>query len=108
MYVRHYPFTASQIKTGAISGETSATKLPDIKCTMVNFKAQSGNAGSVYIGVAGVTKPTDSTTDATTGLELDAGQETGWLPVGNLNVFYIICDNAGDDLTYMALGPVEI
>jgi hypothetical protein len=45
----------------------------------------------------------NGSTDTTTGWELDSGQETEWLQVDNLNVFYRICNNAGDDLVYMAM-----
>jgi hypothetical protein len=48
-----------------------------------------------------VTVP-NGTTDATTGFELDAGDDTGFLYASNLNEFYRISDNAGDDLTYLA------
>lgn len=89
-------------KSGELQGSASALQLPNITCSMVKFKARSDNAGSVYIGVSGVTLP-DGTTDTTTGFELDAGDDSGWIPVSNLNVFYRICDNAGDDLTYWAL-----
>lgn len=94
----------SLVRTGAISGETSATACPAFPCKWVLLKAQSGNAGNVYVGVtSGVTKPTDSTSDATTGFELDAGQEA-WFkcPGDDLSGLYIICDNTGDDLTYQA------
>ena len=66
------------------------------------FKAVNSNAGDVYIGASTVTV-VDGTTDTTSGYELAAGEETGWLPVNNLNLFYRICDNAGDDLTYLVL-----
>lgn len=105
MDVTHLRFT--RILTGAISGETSATKLPNIDVSGVVLKAQAGNAGKVYIGNSGVTKPTDSTTDTTTGFELAAGDETPWIPIHNLSALYLICDNAGDDLTYFALPPKE-
>lgn len=94
--------TYGTVKSGEIAGSTTAVVLPSIACRMVMFKAVLGNAGNVYIGAAAVTKP-DGTTDVTTGWELDATQETGWIPVDNLNRFYLICDNAGDDLVYLAL-----
>jgi hypothetical protein len=90
------------VACGELQGSAAALQMPSIACKMVNFKARKDNAGYVYIGGAGVTKPS-GTTDITTGLELDAGEETGWLTVDNLNRFYRICDNAGDDLTYIAL-----
>lgn len=98
---REEPATFSIVKTGELAGSATAAQMPDIACYKVMFKARSDNAGSVYIGGAMVTIP-NGTTDATTGIELDAGQETPWLEVDNLNVFYRICDNAGDDLTYIA------
>lgn len=90
------------VHTGELAGATSATALPDVPCKLARFKARSDNAGSVYLGGAGVTVP-DGTTDTTTGIELDAGDDTGWLPIDNLNRLYRISDNAGDDLTYMVL-----
>ena len=90
------------VACGELQGSATALQMPSVACKMVKFKARNDNAGNVYIGGSGVTKP-DGTTDTTTGIELDAGEETGWLTVSNLNVFYRICDNAGDDLTYLAL-----
>jgi len=92
----------SIVRTGELAGSATAVQMPDIDCQMVKFKAVIGNAGNVYIGGSGVTV-VDGTTDTTSGLELDAGEETPWLNVPNLNIFYRICDNAGDDLTYIAL-----
>lgn len=92
----------SNVKNGELQGATSATQMPDVSCAMVKFKALNDNAGNVYIGGSGVTKA-DGTTDTTSGFQLDAGEETGWLLVSNLNLLYRICDNAGDDLTYIAL-----
>lgn len=87
---------------GELAGATEATQCPNVACTIgVRLKAAYDNAGRVYIGVSGVTKK-DGTTDTTTGLELNAGDDSGWLPVSNLNQLYRICDNAGDDLTYIA------
>jgi uncharacterized protein YbaR (Trm112 family) len=86
--------------TGEIQGAATATQLPDIPCRGVMFKAIASNAGNVYLGKAGVTKP-NGTTDVTTGWELSAREETGYLPCHNLNEWYRICDNAGDDLVYV-------
>lgn len=97
-------YDVTKLKCGELQGSATALQMPDIAAKLVRFKAVSSNVGDVYIGGAGVTV-VDGTTDVTTGLELAAGDETGWIPVpeGNLNAFYRICDNAGDDLTYMAL-----
>ena len=93
----------STVLSGELQGSTTALQMPDIDCSMVKFKAVSGNNGFVYIGGSGVTKP-NGTTDATTGFELDAGEETEWLYIDNLSRCYRICTGAGDDLTYLALG----
>lgn len=87
---------------GELQGSASALQLPSIICFLVRFKASSSNAGNVYLGGSGVTK-VDGTTDTTTGLRLEPGDDTGWIqvPGRNLNAFYRICDNAGDALTYM-------
>ena len=74
--------------------------MPDISCSMVNFKAVLSNAGNVYIGISGVTA-VNGTTDTTSGFELGPGDETGFIPVDNLNRFYRISTNVGDDLTYL-------
>ena len=97
-----YP-TVSKVQSGEVSGSATAKQLPDIPCRMVKIVAVGSNAGNVYLGGVGVTA-IDGTTDTTSGFEMDAGVSTDWMPVSNLNVFYIICDNAGDDITYIALG----
>lgn len=86
--------------TGELAGSASALQMPSIACQMVRFKAAYDNVGRVYIGITAVTVK-DGTTDTTTGFELSAGEETGWLPADNLNRFYRISNNAGDDLTYI-------
>lgn len=88
---------------GELAGSAAAAACPSRGARMVKFKAAVSNAGNVYVGMAGVTKP-DGTTDTTTGIELGPGEETGWLPCTNLDEFYRICDNAGDDLTYLVAG----
>ncbi len=98
------------IRSGEIAGTASAViatqRLPNIACKLVKLKARSDNAGNVYIGRydagAALTTP-DGNTDVTTGFELAPGEETGWIPTNNLQNFSRKCNNAGDDLTYMAL-----
>lgn len=97
-----YPFSFSTVKSGEVSGSATAKQLPNISSVLVKITAQVGNAGNVYLGASGVTIP-NGTTDTTSGLLLDAGDTTDWMPVKNLNQFYIICDNAGDDITYLVL-----
>jgi len=96
------PTGLSTVACGELSGSAAALQMPSVACKYVKFKAVWNNAGNVYVWGASVTK-VDGTTDTTTGFELGASEETGWLPATNMNLFYRICDNAGDDLTYIAL-----
>lgn len=89
--------------TGELAGSATAVQMPSIDAKFVNFKAVGSNVGEVYIGVVSGTTVVDGTTDTTSGWELAAGEETGFLPCGSMNEFYRICDNAGDDLTYIVL-----
>jgi len=88
--------------SGELAGSITEIQMPDIPCSVVKFKAVASNAGNVYVGAEDVTAVSGGT-DTTTGLELAAGESTGWLIIDNLNRFWRICDNAGDDLTYLAL-----
>lgn len=90
------------ILTGEVQGGTTKAQLPDIPCSLVNIKAQTGNATNVYLGGENVEVP-DGTTDAVSGFVLDAGQETGWMALGNLNQLWMITDVNGDDIVYMIL-----
>lgn len=95
--------TYTDIATGEFQGSLTPVRLPTIACKLAKLKAQKGNSGNVYLGWnAGVTKP-DGTTDTSTGLELAPGDETGWIPIANLNLLYLIADNAGDDLSYVVM-----
>ena len=97
------PSFSNKFQTGELAGATSATQNPDIKCQFVKFIAALDNVGKVYIGGPGVTVP-DGNTDTTSGFPLDAGYETPWIPVTNVKMTYRICDNAGDDCSYMVVG----
>jgi len=90
------------IVTGEVQGGTTRARLPNIPCSLVNIKAQTGNATNVYLGGALVEVP-DGTTDEVSGFVLDAGQETGWIAIGNLNQLWMISDVNGYDIVYMAL-----
>ena len=90
------------VANGERQGSASAIQLPNAPGSMVYIKAVGSNAGNVYIGRAGVTV-VNGTTDVTSGIELDAGEMLGPLPITNLNELYMICDNAGDDIVYLVL-----
>lgn len=90
---------ANKIVCGEVSGSATAKQLPDIDGGLVWIQALDTNAGNVYVGGAGVTIP-DGTTDVTSGMTLAAGDWFGPLTIKNLSMLYIICTNAGDDITY--------
>ena len=97
-----HPTPYSTVATGEVAGSVTEAVFPTLACKFARIKALTSNAGNVYLGIDNVTKP-DGTTDTTTGFELCPGEDTGWLPIDNLNRLYRICDNAGDDVTYMVV-----
>jgi hypothetical protein len=100
-FVRMQAYTS--VISGELAGSASAVQMPDRASALVKFKASYNNAGRVYLGASASVTKADGATDITTGLQLSAGEETGWIPIENLNRFWRICDNAGDALTYWAL-----
>lgn len=91
------------VASGERAGSVTAIQLPGVAGSMFWIKAVASNAGNVYLGLSGVTV-VDGTTDTTSGFELTPGDMIGPLPANNLNDFYIICNNAGDDITYLVMG----
>jgi len=89
--------------TGEVAGSTTAAQLPSaarLPCKRVTIRARTDNAGNVYIGfTSGVSLPNGSS-DQTTGLEL-AGGDAVTFSLPHTNMIYFICDNAGDDFTYL-------
>jgi hypothetical protein len=89
--------------TGEFAPSTSATVFPTLTAKLVRLKARTANAGNVWVGDASDTTAGDGTTDVTSGFQLAPGDDSGWLPVANLNVFFGKGDNAADSVTYMVL-----
>ena len=92
----------TSVKSGEVQGGTTAAQMPDVPCSKVLIKALTGNSTNVYIGGEGVTVP-DGVTDSNAGFTLDAGQDTGWIEIDNLNKLWMITDANGDDISYLAL-----
>jgi hypothetical protein len=88
---------------GERAGSATAVQLPNVPCRYVNIKADNDNAGTVYLGASASVTAKAGTTTTTAGFPLAASEETGWLPVSNLNEIYMICANAGDDVMYWTL-----
>ena len=99
--VENIPY--GKVQVGEVSGSATAKQLPGVECSMVMIIAVKSNAGNVYLGGSSSVTVVNTTTDTTSGIELKASANTGWIPVSNLNLLFIIGDNAGDDITYMAL-----
>ncbi|MHA2118164.1 MAG: hypothetical protein ACW98J_04520 [Candidatus Thorarchaeota archaeon] len=92
-----------RFEAGELAGSVGATQGPDIPCSWVKFKAHDDNAGTVFLGGVNVTVA-DGATDTTSGWPLESGEESPWFRVDNVNRIYRICDNAGDDCSYVLLG----
>lgn len=98
---------AKTIYHGEIIGSTDAAQLPSVPYRWGYIRAQSGNAGSVFLGSSSdVIKSGSTDTNTTCGIELSANQilVLDYLPTDghpNLNELWRITTNAGDDLTYI-------
>ena len=93
----------NRVQSGELQGATSATQGPDVDGQLVQFCAAPDNTGYVWIGGAGVTAG-NGVTDTTSGIPLGPGDFSPLYNVGNVNMFYYICDNTTDDLFYVMLG----
>lgn len=88
-------------KNGEVSGSVTAKQLPSIRYDILSIRAQSSNTGNVYLGGAGVVKPS-GVTGTSAGFGLAAGDVFWFTTPGNLGDIYIICDNVTDDIEYIA------
>lgn len=87
--------------TGEIGVGATEVQGPDIECKMAMIVADPGNSGVVYVGLKTGVTVTDGTTDITSGIPRSAGQDTGWLFVGNLNELFFIASGAGQSVAYI-------
>lgn len=89
--------------SGERGGSVTAVQLPSVQARMVKLKARHNNTGRVYIGGANTLTKPDGTTDTTSGMELNAREETGWLPLDNLNRLWVVMDGTGDSVQYLVI-----
>lgn len=90
--------------TGELAVGTSEVQMPDRDAKWVVIKASPGNSDNVFVGFTTGVTAGDAATDQTTGLVLDAGQETPWLPCnGNLDNIYLIAGAVSQSVTYLFL-----
>lgn len=97
--------TYATITTGEKAPDAGpvASQFPTVAAKLVRIKARSANTGKVVIGSANTVILPNGVTGTVEGLELSAGDDTGWIPVANLNVFWINGTAATDSVTYMVL-----
>ena len=98
-----HPAGISTIAHGERAGSETAVQLATAAAKYVRLKARVSNTGSIWIGNSNAVTKGAGTTTTTCGFQLAAGEDTGWLPATNLNLFWIICDNATDHVTYMVI-----
>lgn len=91
------------VKTGKFVASRTAAQLPAVSCNLVKIKALMANTSPIYIGPSSVTRPSGPEPDATSGFEIAPGDETGWLPISNLQNLYAIAEHDGDKIVYLAL-----
>lgn len=80
----------------------SAAQLPSQTGHLFYITACKANTGTIYLGSSTVTSTTNAT-NTTTGLELQAGQQVGPLPLTNLNQLYAKATVATDAITYLVI-----
>lgn len=97
------------VKHGEQAGSATAAQMAAQAGRFIYIRALPSNAGNVYVGNVGNTiTAAAGTTDATSGYLLDAGDEISIPLKANVNEIWYICDNAGDDFSYMVFGSVEL
>ena len=90
------------VLTGEIALTSVSNQFPDVPSYLVRFKARKENIRPAFVGPLGVTVP-DGVTDQTTGLQMDAQDDSGWMLVRNLNNFYGLASGGTAGLTYIIL-----
>lgn len=92
--------------SGEVAGSATAVQLPSnlrFPCKRVLIRARSDNAGSVFIGFSSGVTVANGSSDATTGIEIDATDPPLSLDIQHSEQIFYICDNAGDDFTIVIL-----
>lgn len=96
--------TYSSPSNGYVAVGTSDVQMPSLACSYLQVKALKSNTGTVYVGTSsGVASTITGSTNTTTGLELAAGDTTGWMPVSNANLFFLIASAASQGVTYAVM-----
>lgn len=80
-----------------IPNETLATYMPNLECEWACIKNRPDSTGNAYIG-------SQRLSVVGTGVYLEPGEITGWIPVTNLNLIWHKEDDATTNLEYMVIG----
>ena len=89
--------------TGNRACTTTAEQLPAHACRMVKLVAASANAGKVYVGFANTVVGTQGADNEVTGIELSAGQDSGWIPVSDTSMIWVYGSAATQNVSFMWL-----
>lgn len=95
--------TFAVASNGVFVPTASATQMPTVSAHLVYITAIKANTGTIYLGRSSAVTTTVNANNTTTGLELQAGQQVGPLPISNLNEIWAIGTVATDAITYMVL-----
>ena len=86
-----YSYNPKGLDISGVSGSVTAMQFPTGSCKLVRFKAEHNNAGSFFIGET----PSDL------HYEMRARDDTGWIPMTDLNeLYYINLSGTADFLAY--------
>ena len=88
-----------EFQNGVFAVGTAVVKLPNIKATMIRIKALSTNADSIYIA----DKSNSATLTTANGYELEPGDDTGWMPIANLDRIELISGTAAQSIRYICI-----
>lgn len=88
---------------GILLPGASAANFPSVAGHLMYITAAKANTGTIYIGLSNAVTSTTNATNTTTGLELQAGQSVGPLPITNANDLWAKATVSTDGLTYLVL-----
>ncbi len=87
-------------RTGETLVPTSPIQLPNNPCRYARIRARAGNDGIIAIGWSNAVTLPNGTNNTTAGIEMEARDDTHWIPLDNLNRIWAIASNTGDSLVW--------
>lgn len=95
--------TYAGVANGVLVPGASAANFPSVVGHLYYITAAKANTGTIYLGTSNSVTSTIGSTNTTTGIELQAGQSIGPLPLTNLNDLWAKATVSTDALTYLVL-----